>query len=127
MNTQEIVNRLTADSMANSYLMSYMASFREVLREDGLELTPEITQQLAKLENIPLEDLPDEQDNPAVAIAKKMKEPQFEQSFREVYKAKMLEILEQLKIELTPEIIAEFKKTVTDHPNNFASLFASAL
>lgn len=104
-----------------------MASFREVLGQEGLELTPEISQQLATLQNIPLENLPDEEDNPAVAIAKKIQEPEFERRFREIYKTKMLEVLTQLNIELTPEIIAEFKQTVTDHPNSFADLFASVL
>jgi hypothetical protein len=39
----------------------------------------------------------------------------------------MLEILELLEIELTPEIITEFKAEVSQNPTHFTGLFASAL
>ena len=127
MDTAEIVAKLTADTMANSYLMTYMAASRETLRKAGLELTSEIAQQLQSLSQLDPQHLPDDPHNPALAIAKKLKDPEFEADLKASYKAKMLEVLAQLEIELTPEAIAAFKAATAQDPENFASLFASVL
>lgn len=130
MNTSETIARLMSAGMQNSYLMTYMSSIREELAKSGLELNSKVMAQLGSFDN------PDgtspapntlENHEEAAIISKKLKDPEFEEGLKQTYKTKMLEILEILEIELTPEIIAEFKTEVSQNPVHFTSLFASTL
>ena len=130
MNTSETVTKLTGAGMQNSYLMTYMSSIREELAKSGLELNSTVVAQLGALRNTdgtPSDRSEIENNEEVAAIAKKFKEPEFEEVLKQTYKAKMLEILELLEIELTPEIITEFKAEVSQNPTHFTGLFASAL
>jgi hypothetical protein len=130
MNTSETVAKLTGAGMQNSYLMTYMSSIREELAKSGLELNSTVVAQLGALRNTdgtPSDRSEIENNEEVAAIAKKFKEPEFEEGLKQTYKAKMLEILELLEIELTPEIITEFKAEVSQNPTHFTGLFASAL
>ena len=130
MNTSETVAKLTGAGMQNSYLITYMSSIREELAKSGLELNSTVVAQLGALRNTdgtPSDRSEIENNEEVAAIAKKVKEPEFEEGLKQTYKAKMLEILELLEIELTPEIITEFKAEVSQNPTHFTGLFASAL
>lgn len=129
MNTTEIVDKLTGPGMQNSYLMSYMASMREELAKSGLQLTPAIASQLGKFSEseTPPDPASIENYEEVATLAATIKDPVFEARVKETYKAKMLEVLEVLEIELTPDAIAAFKAKMADSPVSFANMFASVL
>ena len=130
MNTSETIAKLTGAGMQNSYLMTYMSSIREELAKSGFEFNSKAMAQLGAFNNpdgTPPDPSTIENYEEGAAIAKKFKEPEFEEGLKQTYKAKMLEILELLEIELTPEIITEFKAEVSQNPTHFTGLFASAL
>ena len=130
MNTSETVAKLTGAGMQNSYLMTYMSSIKEELAKSGLELNSTVVAQLVALRNTdgtPSDRSEIENNEEVAAILEKLESPEFLEGLQQTYKTKMLEILEVLEIELTPEIITEFKAEVSQNPTHFTGLFASAL
>jgi len=130
MNTSETVAKLTGAGMQNSYLMTYMSSIKEELAKSGLELNSTVVAQLGALRNTdgtPSDRSEIENNEEVTAILEKIESPEFLEGLQQTYKTKMLEILEVLEIELTPEIITEFKAEVSQNPTHFTGLFASAL
>ena len=130
MNTSETVAKLTGAGMQNSYLMTYMSSIKEELAKSGLELNSTVVAQLGALRNTdgtPSDRSEIENNEEVAAILEKLESPEFLEGLQQTYKTKMLEILEVLEIELTPEIITEFKAEVSQNPTHFTGLFASAL
>jgi hypothetical protein len=130
MNTSETITKLTGAGMQNSYLMTYMSSIKEELAKSGLELNSTVVAQLGtlrKTDGTPSDRSEIENNEEVTAILEKIESPEFLEGLQQTYKTKMLEILEVLEIELTPEIITEFKAEVSQNPTHFTGLFASAL
>jgi hypothetical protein len=124
MNTSETITKLTGAGMQNSYLMTYMSSIKEELAKSGLELNNTVIAQLGALHNpngTPPDSSAIENNEEVAEILEKLESPEFLEGLKQTYKAKMLEILEVMEIELTPEVITAFKAECPQH------LFASAL
>ncbi|MBJ7899846.1 MAG: hypothetical protein GC158_07990 [Cyanobacteria bacterium RI_101] len=124
MTVTDAVTRLLGSGLQNSYLMTYIGAVREQLAQEGLAMTPEATAQMAAFIQDPGAVAPDSE---GAALARKLEDPEFQTRLQAAYKAKMIDVLQTLEIELTPEIISAFKAEAERHPENFARMFASTL